>query len=226
MTIIRKMMASATSSGIARPSNTKLLMHFNGSDASTTMTDEIGHAFTATGSAQIDTAQSKFGDSSLLLDGTTDGVIQNATSADFTFGTGDFTLECWIRPTDLVGNDLVMGNSHTSSTSTVVRWYRSTSGITYGSGNAVIVATSSGLISADTWHHVSVNRISSTSTVYIDGVSRGSASDSNNFSLAEKFFFGDGDAGTDFSGHIDEAIVTKGSAIRTGAFTPPTSPWA
>lgn len=41
------------------------LLHFNGADGSVVFTDEIGHFFNANGNAQIDTAQSKFGGSSL-----------------------------------------------------------------------------------------------------------------------------------------------------------------
>lgn len=40
---------------------TVVLLHMNGTDASTTFTDESGKTWTAGGNAQIDTAQSKFG---------------------------------------------------------------------------------------------------------------------------------------------------------------------
>ena len=51
---------------------TKSLLHFNGSDGSTTITDESGKTWTAYDNAQIDTAQSKFGGASMLLDGVGD----------------------------------------------------------------------------------------------------------------------------------------------------------
>ena len=43
------------------------LLHFDGVDASTTFTDVKGKTWTASGSAQLDTAQAKWGPSSLLL---------------------------------------------------------------------------------------------------------------------------------------------------------------
>src|SRR5262245_47256258 len=53
---------------------TKVLLHFNGTDASTTITDDnsggSAHTWTAAGNAQIDTADYKFGAASGLFDGT------------------------------------------------------------------------------------------------------------------------------------------------------------
>jgi Bacterial regulatory proteins, tetR family len=54
----------------------KVLLHFDGADGSTTITDNnsggAAHAWTANGNAQIDTAQSKLGGASCLFDGTGD----------------------------------------------------------------------------------------------------------------------------------------------------------
>jgi hypothetical protein len=74
----------------------KLCSHFNGVDAATAYTDPIAGAYTFFGNAQLDTAQKKFGTASLLLDGTSDYVtIPNSSSWDF--GSGDFTIDFWIR---------------------------------------------------------------------------------------------------------------------------------
>ena len=53
---------------------TKLLLHMEGADAATTFPDSssLGVSVTASGNAQIDTAQSKFGVASSLFDGTND----------------------------------------------------------------------------------------------------------------------------------------------------------
>ena len=63
-----------TTTGDVYYPQTSLLMHFNGTNGSTTMTDNSKNNFavTAVGNAQLSTAQSKFGGSSLLLDGTGD----------------------------------------------------------------------------------------------------------------------------------------------------------
>ncbi len=79
-------------------------MHFSGSNGSTTFVDNspVTKSFTVNGNSQISTAQSKFGSSSLLLDGTGD-YLSSPSNADYAFGTGDFTIECWAYRS--TGND-------------------------------------------------------------------------------------------------------------------------
>jgi hypothetical protein len=70
---------------------------FQAADGVTAMYDLTGrHVPTANADAQIDTAQKPFGASSLLLDGTGDNVTA-PDSADWNFGSGDFTVEAAIR---------------------------------------------------------------------------------------------------------------------------------
>ena len=56
----------------ASDSYTKLLLHCDGTNGSTVITDKIGKAMTAYGNAKISTAQSKFRGASLSLDGNGD----------------------------------------------------------------------------------------------------------------------------------------------------------
>lgn len=80
----------------------KSLLHFEGADASTTFTDQIGKTWSAFGNAQIDTAQFKYGSASGLFDGNGD-YITTPDHADFDFGSGAFTVECWARWNSLAG---------------------------------------------------------------------------------------------------------------------------
>lgn len=73
--------------------NKQALLHFEGADASTTMTDDYMKTWTAYGNAQIDTAQFKIGASSALFDGTGD-YVENITIKSL--GSG-WTIGCWIR---------------------------------------------------------------------------------------------------------------------------------
>src|SRR5690606_24814837 len=66
------------------------LLHFNGANGSSTITDERGRAWVRFGNAQISTAQSKFGGASLLLDGAGDWVETGSSLEDFRFGLDDF----------------------------------------------------------------------------------------------------------------------------------------
>jgi hypothetical protein len=83
----------------------------NGSTGAPGMTDQSPSAHgtaTAHGSAQISTARSKFGSSSLLNSGITSDYISWTGGTDFQFGSGKFTVECWVFPT-LAGNQPIVG---------------------------------------------------------------------------------------------------------------------
>lgn len=77
---------------------TRLLLHFDGADASTTFSDNspFPKTMTPAGNAQIDTAQSKFGGASGLFDGTGDWVTTPDADA-FVFDRHDWTIDFWFR---------------------------------------------------------------------------------------------------------------------------------
>jgi len=81
--------------------NTILLVHCDGADESTTFTDvstggvDSPHGLTAAGSAQVDTAQKKYGTGSLLITAA-DSNIYADDSDDWNIPT-DATLECFVR---------------------------------------------------------------------------------------------------------------------------------
>jgi hypothetical protein len=89
--------SAAGNLGISVISSIDLIL--NGSDGSTTITDASPYAHTASvqGNAQISTAQSLSGGSSLRLDGSGDYVSFGPSTAAFNIGTGDFEIACDIR---------------------------------------------------------------------------------------------------------------------------------
>lgn len=78
--------------------NVVSLLHMDGANGSTTFTDQKGKTWTPNGNVQISTAQSVFGGSSAAFDGVNDS-LSIASHADFGFGTGDWTVECFVRQT-------------------------------------------------------------------------------------------------------------------------------
>ena len=60
------------------------------------MIDDYGNTWTAAGSAQISTAQFKFGSSSLLLNGSTD-YVKTVNIPSLYANTSAFTIECFVR---------------------------------------------------------------------------------------------------------------------------------
>lgn len=76
--------------------NVAALLHFNGTDGSTTFTDETGKTWSfENGYTEIDTAYSKFGGGSLGCQSS--AWLSTPSHTDFDFGSGEFTVEAWVR---------------------------------------------------------------------------------------------------------------------------------
>jgi hypothetical protein len=214
---------------------TKLLLHCNGADESAVFFDEALHTVTRNGDAQIDTAQYKFNGASGLFDGTGD-YLSAGDSDDWDFGTGNFTVETWLRRNgnqadyagiisacgtagEFTGWAVVFGDAWGSTTNKVLFYSNTT-----GSWAANI--TASATVSDTTWTHIAVVRNGNTLTLYYDGVSKGTYDctgktfNSSNSGLVVGRFY----TGIDnyyFKGHLDESRISKGVARWTANFTPP-----
>lgn len=216
-------------------SYTKSLLHFDGTDGSTVITDEIGKTWAAYGNAQIDTAQKKFGTASLLLDGTGD-YISTADSADWDLGTGDFTIDCWIRlnslPSD--GSVFVIASQYQDAGNYWRVTYYNSSG-TYrlqlrvvSGASTLINMTQVASLSAGTWYHLAVVRNGNNFKIFLDGTQLGSdtAASITMPNLSSSLYIGSTDGSTQFfDGWIDEFRFSKGIARWTSNFTPPAFPY-
>ena len=148
--------------------------------------------------------------------------------SDTAFGTGDFTVELFAFFSVAPGSSdyaNVLDFRTGSNTNHIDLYFGDTSKrlIYFAGGNTVF--TSSTDLPIGEWVHLALVRSSGTTTLYQNGVSVGSASDSNNFS-AGIFRFGSRytDKRFGMTGSISNARVVKGSAVYTSAFTPTTSP--
>ena len=210
----------------------KVSLHLTceGSNGSTTVTDSsnTNASITCIGSAQISTAQSKFGNSSL---GTASGDISISTTNIFNFGTSDFTVEFWFYRTGLgSGNNFIVdGRPNGANGNYFMLWMPSgTTAPQYYAGSASRI-TSSVNLGTNVWTHIAVVRNSGTTTLYMDGVSRGSFSDSINYvdtgGTTLGFWAGSSTSYSQYTtpGFFDDFRVTRGLARYTSNFTPPTS---
>ncbi len=212
-----------------------LLLHFEGDDEATTITDSSfsPKTFTAVGNAQLDTAQSKFGASSGLFDGNGD-YFQTPDSADFHFGSGDFTVDGWFRCAGANGSSgNICGQSDGSSTPSLMSFYIGRNAnnqlqalVSNGSANTTLTGITSFSAEANTgFHHFALVRDGNTLRLFVDGVQEASAAFSGSVQAsAVPFCVGSrGNAGgTIWNGWIDELRVTLGDALWTAAFDPPT----
>ena len=221
-------------------SDVALLLHCNGSDASTTFTDSGPDARTVTAisPAQIDTAQSKFGGASGLFDGLTSALTVADASA-FSMGTGAFTVELWFRMDALPDEDNLfrqLVNKYDQS-SGVWPWGIYIDGTNankltatcYNTSDTAIATIAHGTTpSTGVWYHVALVRDGTTFKLYLDGVAAATAPTSS-ASLkvsADPVVVGgtrvSGVTLDTWGGWIDEVRITKGVARYTSDFTPPT----
>lgn len=169
--------------------------------------------------AKLSTTQYKFGTSSIVFNGSSDGLTVPA-SQNFVFGTGDFTIEFWMR-------------SSSSATSMNLLWMTSSWAIiAYSNSNiywqtaqgaSSLVYASYGSLMDGNWHHIAATRASNAFKLYIDGTQTLSATDSTNYTTNNQINIGSNGSYGWFNGYMDEIRITKGYARYTSAFTPSTT---
>lgn len=217
-------------------SSVVLLMRMDGADGAASFPDESANAHTATaiGNAQIDTAQSKFGGGSALIDGSGD-VITIPDHASLEFGSGDFTAEFFVRFAALVDQQGLIGKWGTSNPSnrswrltyhlaTGLRWSTSIDGAT------IVTTDRAWTPVVNTWYHIAVSRVSGVTRLFVDGVMMGATITDGGtyFNSNGTFNIGAMDGIGPLlptNGWFDEVRLTKGVARYQANFVPPSAPY-
>lgn len=225
----RGMLLEAVSGG-GDPSFAKvsLLLHMDGSNGSTTFTDSsvVGHAITSFG-ASTSTAQVKYGTASALFSNTRIGISDDAS---LNLTTGDWTAEAWVYPTSNSGGKAVLLRNDGGSG--ISQYFIDVSGISprlfcWNTSSGLVASITSSVTSPiNTWTHIAATRNGSTFTLWVGGISGGTATSSAALYLPSTptALIGSYGGGTSpFAGYIDELRVTKGVARYTAPFTPPTA---
>lgn len=208
-------------------------LHFDGTNGSTTFTDVLGKPVTASGNAQISTAQSMFGGASGLFDGTGDYLTISSDYASlFDFGTGDFTIEMFVRLAAMPTSDAWPTSfaSHFVPFSHGVPSSGSGYGLVIGQTNIMwnnndpAVASGAHGMTTGVWYHLAVTRASGTVRIFVNGIKTGEATGiTSNYVYAQPTWIGCETGETAwFNGNIDDLRVKKGVALYTANFTPPT----
>lgn len=219
--------------------NVSLLLHGNGTNGSTTITDNSPSpkAVTAVGNAQISAASSKFGGASINFDGSGD-YLELASSADLNFGTADFTVEAWINLTQMSGTRYpsIIGSNVGSWGAGAVSLSAGHTAYPlklqlYANGNETpILFSTSNVVNTGTFVHVACTRSAGTWRMFVNGVlesTNSTRTDAINISTNGTRVGADGWNGAlgQIQGYIDDLRITKGVARYTANFTPPTAPF-
>ena len=184
---------------------------------------------TSGGAVTSDDRSQYYGSSFYVVRGPTNNYtasdyIYRTGDTDLAFGTGDFTVEFWYYSTGLVSNSCHFDNRHQST-----NWPNSTNGFQFnsnssgtlmlrtGSGNIITV---NGGISVNSWFHLVITRSSGTIRLFVNGIERGSASNSNDFNEGRFHLGSAANNGEGSNGYYADLRIYKGVAKYTSNFIP------
>ena len=169
----------------------------------------------------------KITDGAVSFDGTNDSV-SIADHADFTFGSGDFTMEAFVYNKSSSYRSIVMKyGGNPASSSWFWSMYNGQNQFYYYSGGNEPAVTS-GKTHYNKWVHCAVSREGNTIRIFDDGELTGtldvSSYDTMNDSTVPLDIGTDHFDNYDMDGFISNVRIIKGTALYTSNFTPPTAP--
>jgi hypothetical protein len=218
---------------------TKLLLHFEGSNGGTTITDATGLSVTNT-SVTTSTVQTKVGSSTGFFNGASRLNITNDGRFDI---VGDFTIECWVRraAAGLYGfcGTFQWQAGYNGGWNIGVQETYGLYGMHGGPASTGVNMPTNGstLIPVNTWVHITCQRSGSTIQYFYNGVPDGTFSSfsgpgcipfaAGNKDLRVGCWYADGNNVAYMSGYIDELRIVQGVALYNYAtgFTPTTTPY-
>lgn len=220
MTIAQLFLGAA--SGDAFFSSIAALLHFDGTNGSTTFTDVIGNTWTANGAAALDTSVKAFGTASGNFGNASD--FASASVANLNFGTSDWTVEYQLYLNIL---PVTYGMQFVNAGSTNYIGIKQVSAADYRivcAKDPTELQSSSLTILPVTFYAIAVVRQGNTIYFFQNGVAVGTA-DCTGLSFDWSSAKIGAGAGQQSNSHIDEFRATKGVARYTSSYTPQGAPW-
>lgn len=207
--------------------NVVSLLHFDGTNGSTTLTDVKGKTWTAFGNAALTTTGPKFGTASFGLDGTGD-YATCPSNADFAFGTADFCVEFWSYWSSAKAISHIDFRGGTANSPRILLYNNNAAPYTdlrLFVNNADRITAPTGTLVVGAWQHIAIARVSGNTRLFVDGTQVGSTwADSTNYTAAD-WSIGRNPSSTarDFNGRFDDFRATNGAGRYSSNFTVPSS---
>lgn len=169
-------------------------------------------------------------DGSGFFDGTGDYLTYAANSA-FQFGNSNFTVECWVFPTALPAEAVLVSKWNAAGTATTNQWIFSlNSGVpTFAAstdGSALAANATGTTLITNTWNHLAAVRNGSSLTVYVNGIpgtanvslSTSSLYASETEVLGISYRRNNGSTAFPLTGYMSNLRIVKGQALYTANF--------
>jgi hypothetical protein len=183
------------------------------------------HTVAATGNARVSTSQAKFGTGSYTSNSLA-GYLNVTPTTDFAFGTGNFTIEFWYRPTAFSPASTLIGFRPKNAEGPYPTIYMNTdSSVNYYAQIATRITSATNVITVNQWNSIAVVRLSGSTKMYINGTQSGTTfADTLNYASGA-CIIGINDfnlTGNPILGNMDEIRVSN-VARYSGNYTPATS---
>jgi hypothetical protein len=207
---------------------TVLLMHMDGAEGTTQFSDSSGapQSVSVSGNPVISSVQSKFGGTSAYFapDGTSNNFLEVASSSNYDWSSGDYTLEAWIYPLSFSGDIGLFGTHHSPNDClSGVGFSASASNFWLSRIGCDNVSSNYGVVTTNTWSHVAVVKNGGETLLFLNGSQVGNGGNWSWSSGDSPFRIGylhPNSGGHSWEGYIDEVRVTKGLARYRSNFTP------
>jgi hypothetical protein len=206
--------------------NTQLLLNYTNAGIfdSTAKND-----YETLSTAQVSTAQAKWGTTSMVFNGTSDYIVNPSSALVSAWGTGDFTVEGWYYSNNIIGTPPLWMNSTSNSDGMSGCYVYATGSVAFGKIGVNEIASATGVWSNSQWNHLAVVRSGATVYIYVNGVSvaSGVAATYVETTTVKPITLGRNyqTVSAYYNGYIDDFRVTKGYARYPSGttFTPPTA---
>lgn len=169
------------------------------------------------------------GGGSFYFNGVSSSLLSIPSNVALEFGTGDFTIECWLYPAVSKSQIAYFSGANSGNTGVIGIFITATTNIPQVytiMGSGAVKLASSIALTIGAWNHLAVTRQSGTTRIFVDGVLGGSVADTNSYT-ADAPSIGEARAGTavnNWNGNISNFRIVKGTALYTANFTVPTAP--
>ena len=163
--------------------------------------------------------------------------LSSPSDTALSFGTGDFTIECWFNSTDvspaqrgILQTSTTAGGLATSYTTGV--HFAQGSNTTGGNlaGGLIVnvggtyIGSNTAVLTTNTWYHIAATRQAGTVRLFVNGALNASGIAAANCTGTNLAIGGAYSTSFLFAGRISNLRIVKGTALYTAAFTPSTSP--